>query len=271
VIAGASVAGAAQDTVLFVADQGGRFCFTETSGKALCDVGEHPRVTIKTGETVTWNYAGSTNIHNVAAVSPAVDGAPDWFTSSTPGQYFATSFVSTGTQERTFNVPGTYEFVCQAHAPAMAGTIVVEGDEVEGTPTPTPTATATATAIPTSSPTPTASPTATPDDHTSTPAPGHASVKDSVAPRLQSASLKTVAGGTQVRFWLSEPATVAIKLVRKGSKTSVAAKVVQAPAGTRSLVLRGHALKKGTYTATLAPTDAMGNKGTSITKTLKVK
>ena len=74
-----------------------------------------------------------------------------------------------------------------------------------------------------------------------------------------------------MRFWLSEPATVSIALVRKGAKSSGATAVVQAPAGTRSFVLRTKALKRGTYTVELAPVDAMGNKGAAATKTLKVK
>ena len=60
--------------------------------------------------------------------------------------------------------------------------------------------------------------------------------------------MKKVATGAQLRFWLSEPAQVSIALVRKGAKSSTASTVVQAPAGTRSFVLRTRALRKGTYT-----------------------
>jgi plastocyanin len=55
--------------------------------------------------------------------------------------------------ECTFNTPGVYEFVCQAHPQEMTGSVIVEG---AGEPTPTPTPTASP------SPTPTATPTATP-------------------------------------------------------------------------------------------------------------
>ena len=126
------------------------------------------------------------------------------------------------------------------------------------------------TAIPTTSPTATAA--ATPDDHTSTPAPGHASAKDTEAPRLQRASIKRVAAGAQVRFWLSEPATVTINTRRKGSRTVLTSATVQAPAGTRALMLRSKAVKKkGSYSVELRPTDAMGNRAGAVTTTLRVK
>jgi hypothetical protein len=82
--------------------------------------------------------------------------------------------------------------------------------------------------------------------------------------------VKKVAAGAQLRFWLSEPATVTIDFVRKGAKSSATSAVVQAPAGTRTFVLRTRALRKGTYTVTLSPTDAMGNSGARGVKILKV-
>jgi plastocyanin len=273
VIVGVSVAGAAQDATFYTAESGP--CFTLTPSKPACDPGESPSVTIQTGDTVTWDYAGTpaTNLHNAAATND-VAADPDWKKYSGP--------YSPAKPSRTFDAPGVYTFKCTVHA-QMTGTIVVEGDPVEGTPTPTPTETATAdpsetpTTVPTTSPTPTPTPTptvsatATPDDHTSTPAPGHATAKDTEVPRLQRASVKRVAAGAQLRFWLSEPATVSIGVVRKGARSSAAAMVVQAPAGTRSFVLRSKALKKGTYTISLSPVDAMGNKGAVASRPLKVK
>jgi hypothetical protein len=155
----------------------------------------------------------------------------------------------------------------------MEGTITVEGEEVE-TPTPTATVSATPTFSATATATPTASasatPVATPDDHTSTPRPGHAS-KDAAAPSLQRARVKAAKGGARVRFWLSEPAKVSIALVRKRAKSPTVTKVVQSPAGTRAFVLRTSALKRGLYTATLTPVDAMGNTGAAVKRSLRVK
>ncbi|WP_028063520.1 cupredoxin domain-containing protein [Solirubrobacter soli] len=269
-IAAASVAGAAQDTTIFASDNGGN-CFTTTPGGAPCGAGGPVDITIETGDTVTWDFRTGTNLHNIAAADKDASNPPDadWnkfkpVLYHNPGE---------GVDTYTFGKPGVYKYVCQLHATAMHGTITVEGDPVE---TATPTATATATATPTFSATATptatasASPTATPDDHTSTPAPGHTSAKDSEAPRLQRASVKKVATGAQLRFWLSEPATVTIDFVRKGAKSSTTSAVVQAPAGTRTFVLRTRALRKGTYTVTLSPTDAMGNKGPRGVKILKV-
>jgi plastocyanin len=264
VIAGVSVAGAAQDATFYIAEGKGP-CFTSTPNKSECDPGEKPSLTIQTGDTVTWDFAGTTTYHN-AAGNNDVAADPGWKTFSSP--------YSPAKPQRQFNSPGVYEFKCTVHV-QMTGTITVEGDPVEGTPTPTETATPdpseTAQPVPTTSPAPTPTATATPDDHTSTPAPGHASAKDTEAPRLQSASVKRVAAGAQLRFWLSEPATVSISFVRKGAKSSAASTVVQAPAGTRSFVLRSKVLKKGTYAVSLKPVDAMGNKGAIATRSLKVK
>jgi plastocyanin len=266
-IAVASVAGAAQDAVVYVSENGG-FCFTTSPSKPACTTSD-VNLTIQTGDKVTWDYSGSTIIHN-AYPGPGTASTP----ANTAWDARRPAFQQTGTDEWTFGAAGVYRFYCQVHA-SMFGTITVEGGQVE-TPTPTATAsataTATATAQATTSPTPTASPRATPDDHTTTPAPGHASsAKDGAAPRLQSTSVKRVAAGAQVRFWLSEPATVTIAVVRKGAKASAASAVVQAPAGTRSFVLRTKALKRGAYTVRFAPVDAMGNKGAAAAKSLRVR
>ena len=107
------------------------------------------------------------------------------------------------------------------------------------------------------------------DDHTVTPAPGHAGIKDAAAPRLARAGVKRATGGARVRFWLSEPAKVEITLRR--AKTTIARATVQAPAGTRAAILRTARLKKGSYTVELLATDAMGNRAAAATKTVKLK
>jgi plastocyanin len=265
VVAGVSVAGAAQDVTVYIAEANGP-CFTTVAAKGTCATGERADVTIQTGESVTWDFAGTSegNLHNAKATND-VPADPNWKTYASP--YF-TPKVS-----RTFNSPGVYTFVCGVHS-QMVGSITVEGDPV-ATPSATASSTATATATATATPTParTASPTptATPDDHTSTPAPGHASAKDTEAPRLASASARKQRSGVRVRFWLSEPATVNITLRRKGSRTVLSSATVQSPAGTHALTLRSKAPRKGTYTVALRPTDAMGNHAAAVTTTLRVK
>jgi len=269
-IAAASVAGAAQETVIYASDNGGT-CFTKTPGGAPCGAGGPVDITLQTGDKVTWDFRTGANLHNVQAARSSASNPPDaaW-DAFKPTEYHN---PGEGVDSYTFGKPGTYKFICQLHADKMYGTITVEGDPVvtpTATFTTTATPTATATFSATATPTATATPSATPDDHTSTPAPGHASAKDSEAPRLQRASAQKVAAGARLRFWLSEPATVKIDVVRKGAKSSATSAVVQAPAGTRTFVLRTRALRKGSYTVTLSPTDAMGNKGARGVKTLKV-
>jgi plastocyanin len=255
-VAGAGVAGADESTTIFVSDVGGN-CFTKDPGNPAC--GADPTVTIETGDTVTWDFTGSGATHNVA------DGdavPPTWMS----------AFVTSGTHSRTYGTPGTYRFICQAHSLVMKGTVIVEGAPVQ-TPTPTPTPSPTPTPTPTATTTATATATAvvspSGDDHTVTPAPGHAGIKDAAAPRLARASVKRTAGGTRVRFWLSEPATVEITLRR--AKRTLARATVQAPAGTRAAILRTARLKKGSYAVELRAVDAMGNRAAAATKSVKLK
>jgi hypothetical protein len=175
-----SVAGAAQDVRIYVSDTNGT-CFTTQPNKAACDPGERADVGIRTDDTVSWDFTGSTN----TAAARLQRGPP-------LGR--------------------------------------------------------------------------------STPAPGHASVKDAEKPRLANASAKRVSAGARLRFWLSEPATVHVSAARKASKRVLSSTIVQAPAGTRGLTLRTKALRrKGTYTVTFAPVDAMGNTGVTVKRNLRVK
>jgi plastocyanin len=262
-IAAVSVAGAAQDTKIYVFDRTTQPCFTLTPDGTTC--AGPVDVTIETGDTVTWNFDNVAMSHNAVAPTGTAASAPpnaDW-DANTDRPY-----VGSGEQSWAFGRAGVYKYVCALHD-SMTGTITVTGEDVDvdppvtpEDPSPSPSAAATATFAVT--------PAATVDDHLSTPRPGHAA-KDTQAPSLQRASVKRVAAGARLRFWLSEPATVSIALVRKGAMSSAASAVVQAPAGTRSFILRSAALKRGTYTASFAPVDAMGNKAAAVKKTLRVR
>lgn len=271
-VAVASVAGAAQSVTVYATENtvdARKPCFSVVPSKPTCATDEVAEVTIQTGDTVTWDFNGSApgSLGHNAVSTNTVAADPDW-------EEWKIDFQNSGTVSREFYAPGVYEFLCQAHA-GMEGTITVEGEPVDPPPdeeeeeeeedetpqvvasvSPTPTATAAA---------------ASTDDHTTTPAPGHGSAKDTEKPRLASASVKSTKGGVQLRFWLSEPATVSISARRKGSRAVVASATVQAPAGTRSFVLRSKRFTKGTYTLVLASADAMGNLGAPASKTLKVK
>src|SRR6478609_9038254 len=100
-----------------------------------------PTASIATGETVTWNFDGSTSSHNMKGeTGPSED--PNW-----PNEN--SGFKNSGTYSYTFNQPGTYTFICQAHPATMTGSVTVTG--APATPTATPSATATATATATAS------------------------------------------------------------------------------------------------------------------------
>ena len=139
VVAGAGVAGASQSATVYVSEGAGGACyaFTHTAGTA-CAAGVRGDVTIEAGDTVTWDFAGSTAIHNAASTN-AVAADPAW-------ERYAGAFQTSGSYSRQFMEPGVYEFVCQAH-PTMVGTITVE--EGDGTATPIPTTTPTPTPTPT--------------------------------------------------------------------------------------------------------------------------
>jgi plastocyanin len=68
-------------------------------------------VTINSGDTVRWRWAGR-NRHNVT-----VTRGPREFQSSTK---------SSGRYSKTLRRRGTYRYICTVHAPSMRGKVVVE-------------------------------------------------------------------------------------------------------------------------------------------------
>src|SRR4051794_3711061 len=78
VIVGVGVAGAAQDTTIYIAEAGGP-CFTTTQGNPACTPGETVSVTIQTGDTVNWDFTGTAegSLHNAKAAND-VAGDPTW-------------------------------------------------------------------------------------------------------------------------------------------------------------------------------------------------
>jgi hypothetical protein len=113
---------------------------------------------------------------------------------------------------------------------------------------------------------------ATPDDHLFTPAPGKGAPKDTTAPRLLRAKVKSVSQGAKLSFWVSEPSTVQVLAYRKGVKKPVTSATLHVAAGSRSVVVRSTSLRKrGTYTLQWQAIDAMANKSNVAKKTLKVK
>ncbi|HWM10814.1 MAG TPA: hypothetical protein VNO82_15775 [Solirubrobacteraceae bacterium] len=230
-------------------------CFSEDPN-TTCPAGETASVTAGTGEAVTFRFQGSLP-HNAQGDDPATWKAPD------------TGYVTNGTAVETFNNPGSYPFHCEVH-PQMTGTITVTGDPI---PTETATATPTATATSTATATPTATPTSIPQPggggHTTTPPPSGGT--DTVKPTVRRVSSKALRRAVRVSFTLSEPATVTIRVKRRGSTRVLKAASVQARAGTRSVTLRSKRLKKGRYTVEVQARDAFGNRSALARKRLTLR
>lgn len=270
IVGGVSAAGARENTTLFSVE-GAAPCFSETK-KTTCATGESPQLVMQTGETLTWDFSSGAlpvgQWHNAQRKAGSATSDDNWNT-------FQPMIQQGGTQSFTFTKPGVYEFLCGVHQ-TMTGTVTVEGGAVTTTPTPSVTEVPTEvpteepTAVPTFSATPAATP--TPDDHLNTPAPGRGAPKDTEAPRLLRAKVKTDRAGAKLSFWVSEPSTIQVYAYRKGVKKPVTSATLHVAAGTRSVVVRSSSLrKKGTYTFQWQATDAMANKGNIAKKTLRVK
>jgi plastocyanin len=222
-------------------------------------------VDIATGESVTWAFTGGT--HNVnGTTGPAEDA--DW-------PEVNSGFHSSGEFRYTFNQPGTYAFVCDAHA-GMGGTVNVTGPAVTPTPTASPTVapTTSPTPQPTATPTPTPSPSGTAppvDDHTTAPAPVNIASADHTAPAVSGLHLKALRRGARVTFKLSEPATVTLRFKKRGTSKVVRTVRLQARPGTRTVTVHSARLKRGRYTVELQARDASGKTSTALRSDLRIR
>ena len=197
----------------------------------------HPaNLTIQTGDTVTWVFEGG--FHNVKSTSSNWD-----FTSGTA--------PSTDPAPYTFTAEGAYDFVCEVHLLTMTGTITVQDEPVEPPPDPDP--------DPDPDPTPTVIPQPGGGGHVDTPAPS-GDADDTVKPTVGGVRLKAKRRAVRVRFRLSEPATVTIRVKRRGSRKVLKSARIQARAGTRAVTLRSKRLKKGKYVVQIRARDAFGNR-----------
>jgi plastocyanin len=203
-------------------------------------------VRIDVGDTVTWTFANPNVPHNVAAKS---DSPTTWATGD-EGNYVTNHADVT----HTFDADGTYTFQCQVH-PDMDGTVIVGdgGDPPPDDPPPD--------NPPPSSPPPTGG------THPTTPPPTAGT--DTVKPTVKRVKLKALRRAVRVRFRLSEPATVTVR-VKRGHKV-LKAKRVQAAAGTHSVTLRSKKLKKGRYTVEVLARDAYGNRSRLAKKRLSLR
>ena len=242
---------------------GGKSCFTTTPNKPPCDAGERVDVTIQTGDKVTWDFDGA---RHARTTSPPVPNAVDPAGRRVEGHARHPDHLrSSGTDSRHVRQGRRLPRSSARSHPGMDGTITVEGEPVE---TPTPTRRRRRRATTDSRPrrrrvTAAATATATPDDHTTTPAPGHASRPRTPRRRACSArASRRVAAGAQLRFWLSEPATVVDRSCAQGLEV-VRHRRDRAGARGHALVRPAHQARSSAAPtrSSCAPVDAMGNKG----------
>lgn len=138
-------------------------------------------ITITTGDTVEWTWAGS-NIHTVTST-----GAES-FDSGAP--------QSSGTFSHLFSAAGTFTYQCSVHGAAMSGTVIVQ-DATAPTDTAVPATSTSAPATSTPAATNTTAPTNTASASTSTP-------NDTPTPAVAAA---TAAAATQPASTRTPPAT----------------------------------------------------------------
>jgi plastocyanin len=242
----AGAAREAADFTVYAVESGGVNCFSTTPGTCSGPV-ELDISAAGSGDTVIFAFPGPYNEgHNASSRTPS-------WSFSTGGP----SNPHTPNPDRaTFTQNGTYEFVCDAHAVAMKGTIRVTGGA-----DPTSSATSTATA----SPTPSTQPS---DPGTNTPPPTGGTA-DAVKPTLRSIGATGKRRSVKVSFRLSENATVTIR-VKRGSRV-VKAVTKQLAAGKRSVRVRSSKLRKGRYKIEVRARDASGNVSTLASKSLRIR
>jgi plastocyanin len=188
-------------------------------------------VTVQPGDTVTWAFPDVTQVHNVKATGGA-NADPLWpsFRSelgrpAPPGSY-------------TFNVEGTYDFVCEVHTSTMTGTVTVSTAPIAAaTPTPTPPPSQQAFANDDAAP-------VTPEKVTF----------DESKPRLAAVSAKRIGRRARVRFRVSEQSVVTVRF-KRGRRT--VRTVETAADGLRGVTVR---MRRGRYRVEVRAVDLAGNR-----------
>jgi plastocyanin len=180
-------------------------------------------VGVKPGESVTWTFTGTSQAHNVAANSA------NW-TFSTP--------IQSNHPPVTYTFPalGEYAFICSVHS-GMTGTVFVTADgTLPGGPPPPP------------------GEQPFPNDQSP---PTAIEISDTKRPRLTGVHASRIARGVRVRFHLSEPGRVTVR-VRRGGHVVRAKTVRVRRAATRTLRLRG--LPAGSYRVEVSARDSALNR-----------
>jgi plastocyanin len=184
--------------------------------------------TIRVGQTVTWSFAGTSALHNVASSganwSPAFrNGNPA--SGPPPASY-------------TFTKVGTYRFICEVHANTMFGDVIVT--DASGNPPPPP-------------PPPPLSEQPFPNDAG---APGAFEIDDGLAPRLARMWARGRRHAARLGFRLDEPAVVTVRVRR--ARLTVKRSRAMLLRGRRTLTIRR--LQPGRYRLDITARDLAGNR-----------
>jgi plastocyanin len=212
-------------------------------------------ITVSLGDTVVWDFAGSTTAHNVVSEN---ESATD-----TKWKDFATPPATEGQFRYTFTQLGEYEYVCDLHrVQGMTGKVTVIAAPVatpEKTPRPIKTAT------------PVVFATATPDHSRDTPAPSGKAAADKVAPVVSKMSVRGAGRrAARVKWTLSEAAELTFTVHRSGSRKTLRTVRVTGYPGSSALTIRGSKLKGGRYFVWINARDAAGNRSEAVRAVVRI-
>ena len=212
-----------------------------------------PDVTVQTGQSVVWSWAGG--VHNVHFADGVGSGVR-----------------STGTWSRRFLTAGEYAYVCQLHA-GMQGRVVAVGAPVAGPqPDPAGPAPPPAAALPANPPAPAA---ASPADRAAAHAPATAQ-KDAVRPALRrvGATLRRGRRSHTLRLTLTEDARLDVTMRAVGSSRDLVTTrrfKLYARQGARTLRLPKMNLTARSYRLRIVAVDRAGNRSAARTVVISLR
>ncbi len=185
-------------------------------------------VSVQVGDTVTWRFDGTTQAHNVKSTTANWNIDTNFAVAGPPASY-------------TFTAEGVYDFACELHA-SMTGRVTV------GAPPPPP---------PSEQPFANDQPTLTVFER-----------PDQIRPRLEAVRAAPVRNGARVRFRLSEPARVTVRIKLAGITIKSARRAVEG--GRRSIVVRDRRLD-GRYRVEVFARDLAGNRSQTERTSVRVR
>ena len=174
-------------------------------------------VSVNVGDTVTWRFDGTTQAHNVKSTTTNWNIDTNFAVAGPPASY-------------TFTAEGIYDFVCELHA-SMTGRVTV------GVPPPPPPS----------------------EQHFANDQPSLTVFErpDEIRPRLRAVRAAPVRNGARVRFRLSEPARVTVRIKLAG--ITIKSKRRAFEGGRRSMIVRDRRLD-GRYSVEVFARDLAGNR-----------